>query len=470
MSDSVLDRPILAMAEALGDGSVKAEAVIGEALARHERLDSRLNAYKHWDGERALAEARAVDALIATGHDSGPLMGLPVSCKDIFGVAGMPTFGGTPAELPAKWRQEGPVVAALRRGLAIVTGKTHSVEFAFGGVGTNAHWDPPRNPWDAAAHRVTGGSSSGAGVSLAEGSAVLALGTDTGGSVRIPASVTGNVGLKVTIGRWSTAGIVPLSGSFDTPGFLTRSVADAAIAFAVIDPGHDRPETLLRRFEDVSAGDLRLAICDEHFWNDCSPGIAEGVKDAIDELSSQGARLDRVSLPEAGESRERFIRASIFGVEGITYIDEEYPERMETLDPNIRARFDVARKVSAVDFHAEQRALRRLADAVDDRLRHFDVLVAPTVPLTPPTVEEVADADAYARANGMMTRNTQPVNLLELCALTLPVALDKAGMPVGLQLIARRGAERRLFAAGLACERVLGAARERLGVPPLCRD
>ncbi len=144
MSDSLLDRPIGAMAEALRDGSDKAEAVIGEVLARHQRLDARLNAYKYWDGERALAEARAVDALIAAGHDSGPLMGLPVSCKDIFGVAGMPTFGGTPAELPGKWRGEGPVVAALRRGLAIVTGKTHSVEFAFGGVGTKAHWYPPR--------------------------------------------------------------------------------------------------------------------------------------------------------------------------------------------------------------------------------------------------------------------------------------------------------------------------------------
>jgi aspartyl-tRNA(Asn)/glutamyl-tRNA(Gln) amidotransferase subunit A len=278
------------------------------------------------------------------------------------------------------------------------------------------------------------------------------------------------VGLKVTIGRWSTAGIVPLSGSFDTPGFLTRSVADAVIAFAVIDPDHDRPEALLGRIEDVSAGDLRLAICDEYFWEDCSPGIAEGVKDAVDELTGRGARLERVSLPEAGEARERFIRASLFGVEGLSYIHEEYPERLETLDPNVKARFDVARQVSAVDYYTERRALQRLAATADERLRHFDVLVAPTVPLTPPLVDEVADGDAYARANGMMTRNTQPVNLLEQCAITLPVALDKAGMPVGLQLIARRGAERRLFAAALACEGVLGTARERLGVPPRCRD
>ena len=470
MKDEVLDRPIRAIGEALRDGSATAEGVIEEAVARHGRLGEALNAYKHWDGERALAEARAVDKVIAGGQDTGPLMGLPISAKDIFGVAGMPTCGGTPAELPAKWRQEGPVVAGLRRGLAIVTGKTHSVEFAFGGVGTNAHWPPPRNPWDAAEHRVTGGSSSGAGVSIAEGSALVALGTDTGGSVRIPASVTGHVGLKVTIGRWSTAGIVPLSTSFDTPGLLTRSVDDAALVYAVIDPDEHDLQSFFRRIEGLEASELRLGICDEHFWDDCSPGIAEGVKAALDELTGKGARLTRLALPEAGEARERFVRASLFGVEGTSFINEEYPDRMATLDPNIKARFEAAQAISAVDYFTEQRHLQRLAALADERLAHVDVLVAPTVPMTAPTVEAVADPAVYAQANGMMTRNTQPVNLLALCAITLPVALDKAGMPVGLQLIGRGCDEARLLAAALACERALGTPRQRLGVPPMCGD
>lgn len=467
--EELLDRPILEIGRALRDGSAKSEELIGQAIERHDRLDSKLMAFKHWDGESALAAARAIDRLIAAGHDTGAMMGLPFSAKDIFGIRGMPTCGGTPGELPAKWRTEGPVVRALRNGLAIAMGKTHSVEFAFGGVGPGAHWDTPRNPWDGETHRVTGGSSSGAGVSIAQGTALIALGTDTGGSVRIPASVTGNVGLKVSIDRWSTEGIVPLSTTFDTPGLMTRSVADAALAFALIDPDEDDPEDFLAWAGGLDAGDLRLGICDEHFWDDCSPGIAEGVKEALDELTAKGARLSRLSLPEATEARERFVRASLFGVEGRSFIDEHYPDLLATLDPNIKARFDLAVEVPAVDYFTEKRHIERLSAAVDERLRHVDVLVAPTVPMTPPTAAEVADADTYLHANGMMTRNTQPINLLAQCAITMPVALDKAGMPVGLQLIARHGHEHQLFAAALACEKALGTARQRLGVPPMCR-
>lgn len=465
----VLDRPILEIAGAIRNGSVRSEDVIGDAVARHDKYDAAFMAYKYWDGERALSEAHAVDSLIAAGFDTGAMMGLPFSAKDIFGIKGMPTCGGTPAELPKVWQEEGPVVKALRTGLAIATGKTHSVEFAFGGVGPGAHWDTPRNPWDAEQHRVTGGSSSGAGVSICQGSALIALGTDTGGSVRIPASVTGCVGLKTTIGRWSTEGIVPLSSSFDTPGLLTRSVEDALVAYAVIDPDEEGPEAALAQASGLDAGDLRLGICDEHFWDDCSPGVAEGVKDAIDELVAAGARLNRLSLPHFAEARERFVRASLFGVEGRSYIDQHYPDRLETLDANIKARFDLAAEVSAVDYYTEQRQIDGLCTEIDYLLRHVDVLVAPTVPMTPPTAAEVADADTYLHANGMMTRNTQPINLLALCAITVPVALDKAGMPVGLQLIGRHGREDRLFAAALAVERALGKPCDRIGVPPLCR-
>lgn len=464
----LLNRSILDIGQALRDGSARAEDVIEAAVDRHDRLDGQLMAYKHFDGDRALKEARATDALIAAGLDTGVMMGIPFSAKDIFGVKGMPTCAGTPAELPEKWQSEGPVVKALRSGLAIAMGKTHSVEFAFGGVGPGAHWDTPRNPWDGAEHRVTGGSSSGAGVSIQQGSAFIALGTDTGGSVRIPASVTGSVGLKVTIDRWSTHGIVPLSSSFDTPGLMTRTVTDAALAFALIDGDEDGPEAFLAWADGMEAGDLRLAICDEHFWDDCSPGIAEGVKGAIDELTKKGARLNRLAFPEATDARARFVRASLFGVEGRSFVDEEYPDRLATLDSNIKARFDLAVEVSAVDYFTEQRQIQRLAAAVDEKLRHVDVLVAPTVPMTPPTAADVADADTYLHANGMMTRNTQPINLLALSAITLPVALDAAGMPVGLQLIGKHGDEPQLFAAALACERALGTARDRLGTPPMC--
>ena len=469
MTEDLIDHPIRDIAAAVRDGSATFEAVIANAAARHRRFGDALDAYKHWDEDRALAEARAADQVLRAGRDAGAVMGLPISVKDIYGVHDMPTFAGTPKEMPEIWRTEGPVVDALRRGLAIPMGKTHTVEFAFGAVGATANWPSPRNPWDAGDYRACGGSSAGAGVSLAEGSAVIALGTDTGGSVRIPASVTGQVGLKTTIGRWSTAGIVPLSSSFDTPGTLTRTVEDAISAFAAIDPAWDDAEALFQRVGGLEASDLRLAVPDELFWDDCSPGIAESVKGAIDELTAKGARVGRIALPEAAEARERSIHGGLFGVEGLSFLDEHYPERGDTMDPNIGYRFKPSRKVDAVSYFTEMRKIAELAAAVDERLRSVDVVVTPTVALTPPTMDGVSSIKGYSTANAMMARNTQAVNLLALSAITMPIALDAAGMPVGLQLIARGGQEACLLAAAWAVERALGTGRERLGAPPMCR-
>jgi len=464
-----LELSIRGMGAALRAGRARAEELFDAVSERYRRLGARLEAYKHWDPERGRDQARAADMLLAAGHDAGPLMGLPVSLKDIYGVQGMPIFAGMAKELPPQWRAEGPVVTALRRQLAVVTGKTHTVELAFGGVGTNVHWGAPRNPWDAHAHRACGGSSAGAGVSLAQGSAVVAMGTDTGGSVRIPASVTGAVGLKTTIGRWSTRGIVPLSTTFDTPGPLTRSVEDVIVAFAAIDPAQEDAEDLFRRCDAVAPGDLRLGLCDEHFWERCAPGVAEAVKAAVDEVTAAGARLERLSLPEVAEASKRHRRSALFGVEGLSFLEDNYPQMLETVDPNVRVRLEAAREVSAVGFFTDLRKVAALARAADARLRQVDVLVTPTVPVPAPTLDQVATAEDYARANALMTRNTHPVNLLALCAITLPVALDAVGMPVGMQLVARGGDEERLLAVAHACEKLLGTARERLGTPPLCQ-
>jgi len=469
MSAELLDQPIPAIAAALRETPGRLHALMDEVIARHGRFESSLNAYVHWDPDRLRTEAEAVSRLLAAGLELGPLMGLPVSIKDIFGVAGMPIHGGGPTPLPAACQIEGPVVRALRRQLAIVPGKTHTVELAFGAVGTNAHWPDPRNPWDAAAHRVCGGSSSGAGVSLTMGTAVIAMGSDTGGSVRVPASVTGNVGLKVSSGRWSTDGIVPLSAAFDTPGPLTRNATDAVLAFGAIDPRHDDPMALLEALSGLDLTGLKLGIGEAHFWNDCEAGIDGVLQQALSELQQAGARSVALPLPEAGDARARFIQANLFGVEGLSFLRESYPERWETLDPNVKARFQMAEQTSAVEYFTESRKIRALARRVDEKLQHVDVLVTPTVPVTPPTVEAVSEPAAYVRAGGLMTRNTQPINLLDLCAITLPVGLDDAGLPVGLQLAARHGEEERLLAVALACEKVLGTARERLGVAPLCR-
>src|SRR6516164_1459944 len=220
----------------LAEGKLKARELVETAIANHERFGGKLMAYSQWAPAHARQCAAAADAAFAAGSQAGPLQGIPTSIKDLFAVSGFPTYAGSPKRLPPKFERDGPVIATLRRQLATVMGKTHMVEFAFGGTGHNAHYGTPYNPWDEKAHRSPGGSSSGAGVSLCEGSALLAFGSDTAASVRLPAAMTGNAGLKITKDRWSTAGIVPLSFTFDTPGILARSMADAAFSFAALDP------------------------------------------------------------------------------------------------------------------------------------------------------------------------------------------------------------------------------------------
>ena len=467
--DDVSDRSLTALAGALRAGETTAEAIAREALARHEAVGERLDAYKTWDGERALDQARWADAALAQGRDLGPLLGVPVSLKDLYGVPGLPTFAGSPRRLPAEWERPGPAVAALLGQGAVITGKTHTVEFAFGGLGTNPHWGTPRNPWDARDHRVPGGSSAGAGVSLAEGSALVAFGTDTAGSVRIPASMTGQVGLKTTHGRWSLAGIVPLSPSLDTAGLLARSAADAAFAFAAVDPaiGPARADAFLRRLADVEAADLRLGVCDDYFWEDCSPGIAEAVEAALDELAREGARRKPVALPELPEVNRIFRKGGLVAVELYVFLSSVLPDWLDTIDDNVKQRMAEADTLTASAYLDRVRILGDLAARVDERLAAVDVLVTPTVSVTPPTLAEIAEPGAYRDANMAALRNTSVVNYLGLCAVTLPVGLDAAGMPVGLQLVARGGSDERLLAAALAIERVLGTGRERFGPPPI---
>ena len=296
-------------------------------------------------------------------------------------------------------------MAAIRRQLGIFMGKTHMVEFAFGGTGQNHHWGAPRNPWDANAHRSPGGSSSGAGVSLIEGSALVALGSDTAGSVRIPASMTGTVGVKVTLGRWSAAGVVPLSPSFDTPGFLARSAADAAYIFAAIDPAAPR----------IAAADiagLRIGIGDPLLWGECDPGIAEGAKAALDALAAKGAVLREGLLPEAKDAYDVFLEGGFSAIELRNFLDHELPDWLDELDPIIAALVKNAEKLSAREYLARLDRMRRAAPSARARLQNFDVIASPTLCVTPPLMAQVGEADSHWRVNRRIVRNTVGVNYL----------------------------------------------------------
>ncbi|HLI11411.1 MAG TPA: amidase [Alphaproteobacteria bacterium] len=463
----MLSRSLSAIAAALRNGEITSLELTEAAIARHDAVGGVLNAYKTWNADEARLQARAADAALVSGAVLGPLQGIPISVKDLYGVKGWPTFAGTPKRLPPQWEQEGPVVAALRRQLGVVTGKSHTVELAFGGLGVNPHWGTPRNPWDAKAHRLPGGSSSGAGVSLWEGSALVALGTDTAGSVRIPAAMTGTVGLKTSYGRWSTAGIVPLSYSLDTAGVLARSAADLAYAFAAIDPAWGDAAALDAATAGLDLDAVRIGIAGAPLWDDCSPGIAEAARRALDELAKKDAKLRDAPLPQAKDAIALLHQGSVASAECDAFLEAELPDWRPHLDPIITIRIADGGAIPARDLLLRYRRMQRLSREVVACFEGLDVIAAPTVPVTPPTLEEVADLGAYRRLNMLALRNTCLANYLGLCAITIPVGLDAAGLPVGLQLYARHSQEERLLAIARAAERVLGVPRERLGPPPL---
>jgi aspartyl-tRNA(Asn)/glutamyl-tRNA(Gln) amidotransferase subunit A len=464
---NLAEHSLAEIAAALRDGSLTATAIADWAIANHDERGEALHAYKTWNPDRLRREAAAADAAFAAGFDLGPLQGMPVSIKDLIGVAGYPTFAGCPRELPARWQSEGPLVQALRSQLGVVSGKSHTVQFAFGGMGANHHWGAPRNPWDAAEHRSPAGSSSGAGVSLHEGSALLAIGTDTAGSVRMPATVTGNAGHRPTPGRWSIEGIVPLVPSLDTPGPIARSVADMIYGFAALDPLLSKDFSgFLELAESVAADELRIGVCDWYF-RDCDPGVAERVHEAIAELEAAGMRVSSATLPHLDDVSALNDAGGLHIGEFSSFINNEMREFRDDLDPAVAIRVAAADNYPAAEHLRRVREVERMAAAADAAFGPFDAIVGPTIPITPPRMSDIATPETHLAANTRYVQNTVTVSLLHQCATTVPVGLDAAGMPVGMQIVCRSGDDETALAVASACERVLGRSRDRLGKAPM---
>ncbi len=290
--------------------------------------------------------------------------------------------------------------------------------------------------------------------------------TDTAGSVRIPASVTGCAGLKITHGRWSLQGIVPLSPALDTPGLLARSAADLAFAFYALDPRH-RGQPIPTPLPIAELASLRLGIVSDPFWNDLSPGIGEAVEIALGELEVKGVKRIKLSMPELDSATAIFRAGGVAGADLLAFLRRELPDWLPTLDPVVRHRIITAESLTACDYLDRIAGLSRIAASTDLRLQAVDAVVSPTVALTPPVVADIDGTDTYPSANLSMLRNTWPANFLRLCAVTLPCGLDTAGMPVGLQIMMRAGEEERLLAVAVSIERAIGTSAQRLGRPPL---
>ena len=428
------------LAASLASGKLTSTQVTNYAIQQHDRFAS-LNAYKSWNPDLALEFAAHSDQLFVKGTIYSPLQGIPVSVKDLYGVQGYPIYAGTPKPLPEIWNHEGSLIHSLITSYCVITGKTHTVEFAFGGLGTNCHWGTPHNPWDNTVNRVPGGSSSGAVVSLCQGSAWLALGTDTAGSVRVPAAFTGNVGLKTGKGRWSTQGIVPLSPTLDTAGILTRTVQDAITSFSVLDPHHISVESVRSRFGRHGKQKIRFGIADGILWNNSDPSIADACLQAMREMDQSRFEMVAADFPEVEHAIELRNQGGVTSVEFAEFLQSELPDWQQTLDRDIRNRLKIGSNISAVEYLQRLRKCQQLADSALSVFETCDVIASPTVPISPPALDEIKDPDQYQKINLMALQNTCIANFISMCAISIPIGLDSLELPVGLQLMAPLGNE-----------------------------
>jgi aspartyl-tRNA(Asn)/glutamyl-tRNA(Gln) amidotransferase subunit A len=453
------------VADGLRSGAYSALELTELAIRRHTEHGERLHAYKTFDAEGARVAARTADDRLASEVDVPPFCGIPVSVKDLYGAQGLPTFAGTARALPESWTRDAWLVARLREQGAVIMGKTHTVELAYGAVGLNPHWGAPLNPWDDGTHRITGGSSAGAGVSLWEGSALLALGSDTGGSIRIPAAMTGTVGHKLTHGRWSVDGVVPLSTTLDTVGALTRSVDDAIYFFGSIDPLWGDPQQLRLQLSTLAAAGLRVAVPDCTIWDDCQTDMAEVLHGSVAAVGSAGWSVSEVDGGLLDEAQHLYMTGGIAGAECLAFLHRELPEWIDILDPIVGSRLVHAPALDSDQYRASMVKRGELMAATGALFEGADVLALPASMATPAPVADLADLDRYGVANVTALRPTCPISMLGLCAITLPVGQDAAGMPVGLQLVAPGGQDEALLGAALAVERVVGGAPATIGRP-----
>src|ERR1043166_6449112 len=382
--------------------------------------------------EPARAAADAADRRHKTGTTLGPLAGTLVSIKDLFDGKGEPTRAGSRilANAPPA-TADAPVVRRLRAAGAVILAKTNMSEFAFSGVGMNPHYGTPGNPADRA--RVPGGSSSGAAVAAADEMCDIAIGSDTGGSTRIPAALCGIVGFKPSKQRISTEGAFPLSYTLDSIGPIARTVADCATADAVM-AGEE-----FAALEPVPVSGLRFGIPQGLPLKDLDETVIAAFTSAIVRLGKAGVRVTDEPMPLIDDMIRVNAKGGFAPTEAFAVHREHLKTRAADFDPNVRARIERGGKASAADYVDMMRDRARLVRAMDAQMSGLDALVLPTTPIVAPTVAEMQDRDTFNTKNMLLLRNTLIWNFFDNCAISLPLPLPRHGLPVGLMLVARNG-------------------------------
>jgi Asp-tRNA(Asn)/Glu-tRNA(Gln) amidotransferase A subunit family amidase len=454
---------IAAAAAALRRGEITAEAYAEALLARAARA-GRLNAFIHHDPDAVRSAARQADARRASGAALGPLHGVPLALKDNLDTAGIATTGGTPALKNHRPKRNAPVVQKLLDAGAIVFGKANMHELAFGITSNNAAFGPARNPYDP--ERIPGGSSGGTGVAVAARLVPGGIGSDTGGSVRIPAALCGIAGFRPTVGRWPQAGIVPISHTRDTAGPMTRAVSDCVLLDSIVTgaTGGAAPANLKG---------VRLGVPREYFWTPLDSEVARVCEQALARLRKAGAELVEADIPAIGalDGAASFPIALYEGVADLAaYLDEhDLPADVGAIvaqiaSPDVKGILGSQVGPDAVPEAAYREALSKHRPALQEAYRHYfaeqrvDAIVFPTTPLPASRIgedENVLLNGAPAPTFMTFIRNTDPGSVAGLPGLSVPAGASAAGLPVGLEIDGPAGTDARLLALGLALEALL---------------
>ncbi|HEX3114273.1 MAG TPA: amidase [Bradyrhizobium sp.] len=442
------DIPTLAgLADDLENGRTSARKLVDECLAKiADPAGEGARAFIHVDAEAAIEAAEAMDRLREVRAAPSPFAGIPVSVKDLFDIRGQVTRAGSRAlEDSAPADADAPVVARLRRAGFVVIGRTNMTEFAYSGIGINPHYGTPRSAWRRSVGHVPGGSSSGAAVSVADGMAHGGLGTDTGGSCRIPAAYNGIVGFKPTQRRVPLKGGVPLSFTLDSFGPLARTAQCCAVLDAVLA---NEPVVPL---QPRSIRGMRLAVPTTVALDELEDEVARTFERALEVLSRQGALIERIAVPE-------FLDVGVMNAKGGFAAAESYAwhrylivRRGDVYDPRVSARILRGESISAADYIDLLEARKSLIARATVRLAPYDALVLPTTANTPPRIADLADDKAFTKANLLSLRNCTLINMIDGCAISLPCHREGEA-PVGLMLAACGGADRRIFELAAAME------------------
>jgi aspartyl-tRNA(Asn)/glutamyl-tRNA(Gln) amidotransferase subunit A len=439
--------PTLAtLAADLDSGRTSARKLVDDCLAKiADASGEGIRTFIHVDAEAAIEAAEAMDRLREVKAAPSPFAGIPISIKDLFDIRGQVTRAGSRAlQDSAPAEADAPVVARLRRAGFVVIGRTNMTEFAYSGMGINPHYGTPKSAWQRNVGHVPGGSSSGAAVSVVDGMAHGALGTDTGGSCRIPAAYNGIVGFKPTQRRVPLDGGVPLSFTLDSFGPLARTVACCAVLDAVL-----ANETFVPLQPRPIKG-MRLAVPTTIALDDLDDAVAKTFERALETLSRQGAVIERIEVPE-------FLDVGVMNTKGGFAAAESYAwhrylvaSKGDVYDPRVSSRILRGESISAADYIDLLDARKSLIARATVRLAPYDAVIMPTTANTPPVIADLADDKAFAKANLLSLRNCTLINMIDGCGISLP-AHREGEVPVGLMLAASGGADRRIFelAAGM---------------------